>query len=64
MRNLINTKIVLTREEQKICEYIGKSRYLINREKGVTDKKIGNKDNKSIRRYPVNTNNLSSQLQL
>ena len=48
MRNLINTKIVLTREEQKICEYIGKSRYLINREKGVTDKKIGNKDNKSM----------------
>ena len=45
MKNLINTKIVLTREEQKICEYIGIKRYNINREKGVTDKKIGKEDN-------------------
>lgn len=48
MRNLIGSQIILSKEEQKICEYIGKSRYLINREKGVTDKKIGNKDNKSM----------------
>jgi len=48
MKNLIGSKILLTKEEQKICEYIGQSRYLVNREKGVTDKKIGNKDNKSM----------------
>ena len=48
MRNLIGSQIILSKEEQKICEYIGKSRYLINRENGVTDKKIGNKDNKSM----------------
>jgi hypothetical protein len=45
MRNLIGSKILLTKEEQKICEYIGKRRYKINREKGVTDKKIGEEDN-------------------
>lgn len=45
MKNLINRKIILTTEEQKICEYIGIKRYNINREKGVTDKKIGKEDN-------------------
>ena len=45
MRNLIGTKIVLTPVEQKICEYIGIKRYNINRQKGVTDKKIGKEDN-------------------
>ena len=45
MRNLIGSKIVLTPVEQKICEYIGIKRYNINRQKGVTDKKIGKEDN-------------------
>ena len=45
MRNLINTKIVLTPEEQMICEHIGIRRYNINRQKGVTDKKIGKENN-------------------
>jgi len=45
MRNLIGSKITLSKEEQKICEYIGKKRYLINREKGIIDKKIGEEDN-------------------
>ena len=45
MRNLIGAKIVLTPEEQKICEFIGIKRYNINRQKGVTDKKIGKEDN-------------------
>lgn len=45
MNNLIGSKIFLTKEEQKICEYIGIQRYNINREKGVTDKKIGKEDN-------------------
>ena len=45
MRNLINTKFVLTPEEQMICEHIGIRRYNINRQKGVTDKKIGKENN-------------------
>ena len=45
MKNLINTKIVLTPEEQMICEHIGIQRYNINRRKGVKDKKIGKENN-------------------
>ena len=48
MRNLINTKIVLTPEEQMICEHIGIRRYNINRQKGVTDKKIGKENNYKV----------------
>jgi hypothetical protein len=41
----IESKIILSPHEHKICEYIGKERYKINRKSGVTDKKIGNEDN-------------------
>ena len=45
MRNLIGSKIILSKEEQTICENIGIQRYNINRQKGVKDKKIGKDDN-------------------
>lgn len=41
----IGSKINLTPHEHRICEYIGKERYKINRKSGVIDKKIGNEDN-------------------
>jgi hypothetical protein len=42
---MINSEIILSPHEQKICEYIGKQRYLVNRKNNVTDKKIGDQDN-------------------
>jgi hypothetical protein len=45
MRNLIGSQIILSKEEQMICENIGIQRYNINRQKGVKDKKIGTDDN-------------------
>jgi len=41
----INSLIVLDKYQQKICEFIGKCRYNINREKNVNDKKVGDQDN-------------------
>ena len=41
---MINSEIVLSLHEQKICEYIAKKRYEINRQNNVENKKIGDQD--------------------
>lgn len=45
MNQFIDSKIILTPHEHKICEYIGKERYKVNRKSGVADKKIGKEEN-------------------